>query len=71
MQKLQPYLSPETQVTEPSPCPIERIKGKYRYMVMFRGGNLSWLKKILRYELFRNPVRGVTVQVDVDPVSLM
>ena len=71
LRKVQPYLSPETNVSEPAPCPIERMKGKYRYMIMFRGGNLSYLKKFLRYELYRNPVRGITVQTDVDPMSLM
>ena len=71
LQKVQPYLSPETNASDPAPCPIERIKGKYRYMVMFRGGNLAYMKKFLRYELYRNPAKGISVQVDVDPMSLM
>ena len=71
LQKVQPYLSPETNASDPAPCPIERIKGKYRYMVMFRGGNLAYMKKFLRYELYRNPVKGISIQVDVDPMSLM
>ena len=71
MQKVRPYLSPETIASDPAPCPIERIKGKYRYMVMFRGGNLAYAKKFLRYELFRNPAKGVAVQADADPMSLM
>lgn len=41
MEKIQPCIDPETIVSEPAPAPIERVKGKYRYMATFRYGRLA------------------------------
>ena len=71
MERIQPYLDPETEVTEPMPAPIERIKGKFRYMATFRAGKLGRLKQVLRYETCRNQPRGLQVYLDIDPVSML
>lgn len=71
MERIQPYLDPETEITDPMPAPIERIKGKYRYMASFRAGKLGKLKQALRYETCRNRPRGISVYLDIDPVSML
>ncbi len=71
MAKLQPYLDPETIVSDPVPAPIERIKGKFRYMAAFRGGKLGKLKQFLRAETCWNQPRDLQVHLDVDPVSML
>ena len=54
MERIRPYLDPETEITEPMPAPIERIKGKYRYMAAFRAGKLGRLKQALPQPAARN-----------------
>lgn len=71
MQRLQPYLDPDTLISDPVPAPIERIKGKFRYIAAFRGGRLGRLKQFLRYETCWKQPRNLQVYLDVDPVSML
>jgi primosomal protein N' (replication factor Y) len=72
MEHLRPLCHKEIIVTEPAPAPIERIKGKYRYMIIFRGKKMQKLQQQLRRMILRSkPVRGLDVYVDVDAHSLM
>ena len=71
MTRLQPHLDPETVVMPPAPAPIDRIKGKYRYMAVFRGGKLGALKQFLRNETCTRQPRGIQIYLDVDPVSML
>ncbi len=73
MGRISSALDKETIVSEPSPAPIERIKGKCRYIAIFRGGNMAKLRQRLREELLRGHRRpkGIELQIDVDAMSMM
>ena len=73
MTRIASALDKETVVSEPVPAPIERIKGKCRYIAIFRGGNMTKLRQRLREELLRGHKRpkGLELQIDVDAMSLM
>ncbi len=70
--ELRPYIHDEIKIAGPSPAPIERIKGKFRYMLVIRGRKLKVLKQALRVLALHRPVpKGVDVYVDVDAQSLL
>ncbi len=72
MEYLRPLCHQGIKITEPAPAPIERIKGKYRYMIIFRGKKMKALQRQLRRMVLRSkPVKGLDVYVDVDAHSLM
>ena len=72
MHELEPYLNDTLKVTPPAPAPIERIKGKYRYMALIRGEGLALVRKAVRVlALHRTPPKGIEFYVDVDPQSLL
>jgi primosomal protein N' (replication factor Y) len=67
------YLTPGISVSEPAPSPIERIKGRYRYMMIFRGNGLRRLRSVLRQVALhpKNGRKGIEVYIDVDALNLM
>lgn len=70
--ELRPYILDDMKVAGPSPAPIERIKGKFRYMLVIRGRRLKLLKQALRVLALHRPVpKGIDVYVDVDAQSLL
>ena len=71
MEKVRPQLDPETIVSEPAPAPIERVKGKYRFMATFRYGKLAPLRRALRREIYSVRRPDVEIYVDVDPISML
>ena len=72
MAELEPYLNPTLRVSAPAPAPIERIKGKYRYLALIRGEALALVRKAVRVlALHRRPPKGVEFYVDVDAQSLL
>ena len=69
---LQPYILEGTSISAPLPAPIERIKGKYRYVSTIKGTKLKVLRQALRVlALHRTPPKGVEMYVDVDAQSIM
>ena len=69
---LQPLLHDGVRVGGPSPAPIERIKGKYRFMLVIRGTGLRNIRLKIRDMLLREPIpRGVDAFVDVDAQALL
>ena len=69
---LSPYVLEGTSVSAPLPAPIERIKGKFRYVVTIKGRKLKVLRQALRIlALHRVPPKGVEMYVDVDAQSIM
>ena len=70
--ELRKYAHPEVNFSGPLPSPIERIKGKFRYMLLIRGIKLKLIRQALRVlTLHRTPPRGVEVYADVDAQSLL
>jgi primosomal protein N' (replication factor Y) len=70
--QLQPAITPEMKVVGPVPAPIEKIKNKYRYQIIFRGKKLTYFRRFLREMVLHSKLpRGIEMYVDVDALSLM
>ena len=65
----------ETEILGPSPCPLERIKGQFRWQVVARGDALEPLLHKVREaaESFRKSLLSGSVRLvlDVEPQSLL
>ena len=59
------------EVMGPAEAPIARIKGKYRRHILLKGASSQGLHTLVRNVLKMNPIRDVTIKVDVDPVNFM
>ncbi len=69
---LRQYCSVNLKISGPLPAPIERIKGKFRYMTILRGNRLQSLRPALRAMLLHGKITpGVEVYADVDAQSLL
>ncbi len=71
-EELRPFCCDRIRMTGPEPAPIERIKGKFRYLIMLRGQAFGQLRRRLR-ELVLHKEKSNTVEVyaDVDALSLL
>ena len=60
------------EVLGPAECPIGVIAGNHRYQIILRTKTFLPVHGVLRKELSRNKLpKGVYLEVDVDPVSLL
>ncbi len=57
-------------VDGPAPCPLERLRGRYRYHVLLRGQDRQALRDIAGTLRTLTPPKGITIVIDVDPLSL-
>jgi len=71
-QALKPLFGPMVQVGGPSPAPLARIKGQYRYQLIMRAPRTKQVTEPLREVLkeFRWP-KGIQHAVDVDALTLL
>lgn len=59
-------------VLGPAPCPISRIKSRYRWHVTLKGKKVPPMNTVIKMLLDKYPLpSGVRLSIDVDPVSLM
>jgi primosomal protein N' (replication factor Y) len=59
-------------VLGPAPCPIERIRARWRWHLLLKAAEPGTLTRLVRYVAARAPVpAGVRLVVDRDPVSLL
>jgi primosomal protein N' (replication factor Y) len=61
-------------VLGPAPCPVERIKNRWRWHIVLKSAHANDMTRILRYfaERFEVPnVAQLRVSIDRDPVSLL
>jgi primosomal protein N' (replication factor Y) len=71
-EQLKPRLERQVMLSGPMPAPIARVRGKYRYLIMLRGGSILRLTGILRSMVMSTGKKQeVDVFVDVDPQSLL
>jgi primosomal protein N' (replication factor Y) len=69
---LTPLVHSEMKMSGPMPAPIERIKGKYRYILMIRGEKLKQMREFIRKIIFEYPhPKNVEVYLDVDAQSML
>ncbi len=70
--QIAPYLNDDIMVSPASPSPNSKIKGKFRYMTMYRGENITNLRQALRhYALHLKKSKNIDVYIDVDAINLM
>lgn len=58
----------------PSPAPLSKMKGNYRYQIVLKGKNRNRLKELIEdtlLDLRRHHVAMKDILIDVDPLSLM
>jgi primosomal protein N' (replication factor Y) len=64
----------EVTLVGPAPCPVDRIKKRWRWHLLLKSQRASALSKVGRYFLERFPVpssHALRVAFDRDPVSLL
>jgi primosomal protein N' (replication factor Y) len=60
------------ELVGPAPCPIERVRGRWRWHFLLKSPDPALLTRLVRYLAARAPVsRAVRLVVDRDPVSLL
>ncbi len=60
------------EILGPSPAPLYRIKGRYRWQLLFKGERVAVLQRLSRSLMAEGKeLTGVRVEVDVDPVTLL
>jgi primosomal protein N' (replication factor Y) len=56
----------------PSPAPLYRIKGRYRWQLLFKGERVTLLRRLSRSLVQEGKgLTGIRVEVDVDPLTLL
>ncbi len=66
------YLDEWVECTPPLPAPVERIKGKFRYLITVKGAMLNRVRQAIRYEVCHGKYHSaVDIYADVDPVSIL
>ncbi|MCK5844330.1 MAG: primosomal protein N', partial [Victivallales bacterium] len=70
--RIKPKVHEGITVSGPNPAPIAKIKGNFRYAILFRGTGLKDLRVTLRNEcLHGKRTKDVWVSIDADPLNLM
>lgn len=60
------------EILGPSECPLSMIAANYRYQIVLRATNISYIHlAVYRFLNYYKPLSGVYIEVDVDPVSLL
>jgi len=72
MAEMKPALDPSVVHSGPNPSAIAKVKGKYRYVCLFRGNLSKRFRDMLREKILgRKYSAKVEVYADVDAISLM
>jgi primosomal protein N' (replication factor Y) len=60
------------RVLGPAPCPIERLRGRWRWHLLLKAEDAGDLGALLRYTARKDPVTGPNrLEIDRDPESLL
>jgi len=68
-----PALGSAVAMLGPAPAAIERLRGRYRWHVLFRAANVTALRRVHRSlsSLAQRPPGGAIVRFDMDPHSML
>jgi len=62
----------EVEMLGPSPAPLYQIKGNYRWQLLFKGKKVASLQHLSRTLIQEGRgLKGVRVEVDIDPLSML
>ena len=65
------------KILGPTPAPIEKIKGNWRTHLIIKSKNRNissfhqFIHSTIGFTIFERKWRGVRIQIDVDPVSML
>ncbi|HSG82487.1 MAG TPA: primosomal protein N' [Gemmatimonadota bacterium] len=64
---------PGIDLVGPAPCPIDRVRGRWRWHLLLKARDPESLGNVLRYfaTRFEPPAAGLRVEIDRDPASLL
>ncbi len=69
---LETHTSGDVTLVGPAPCPIEKVKTRWRWHVLLKSQNSSELTRVGRYFMEKFPVpAALRVTLDRDPVALL
>lgn len=72
LKKMSPALHPSIIVSGPVPSPISKAKGKFRYVIIFRGGPMKKFREHLReLALHVKHPKDIDLYIDTDAINLM
>ncbi|MFL6521162.1 MAG: primosomal protein N' [Chthoniobacterales bacterium] len=70
--RLKEALPPEFILSAPSPAPLEKLQGQFRFHILMRGEAIMRLSRLVRGTLDKLPLpEDVVAAVDVDPYQLL
>ena len=70
--RLKEALPPEFILSAPSPAPLEKLQGQFRFHILMRGEAIMRLSRLVRETLDKLPLpEDVVAAVDVDPYQLL
>ena len=55
----------------PSPAPLSKIGGNYRYHIVIKGRRLSEITSFIRESLLSYKPKSVYIEIDIDPVDML
>ncbi|MEQ8173644.1 MAG: primosomal protein N' [Syntrophomonadaceae bacterium] len=59
------------EVLGPAPCPLARVRKRYRFQILVKSANILLLSSIGRYIINREKTAGGRIEIDVDPLVNM
>jgi primosomal protein N' len=72
VRRLRESLGSEFILGDPTPAPLEKLQGQFRFHILIRGEAIVRLSRLVRETLDKLPFpEDVTVAVDVDPYQLL
>ena len=72
IRRLRESLGSEFILGDPTPAPLEKLQGQFRFHILIRGEAIMRLSRLVRETLDKLPFpEDVTVAVDVDPYQLL
>lgn len=59
------------EVLGPAPCPLVRVRRRYRFQILVKSANILLLSSIGRYIINREKTAGGRIEIDIDPLVTM
>lgn len=59
------------EVLGPAPCPLARVRKRYRFQILVKSANILLLSSIGRYIINRERTAGGRIEIDIDPLVTM
>ena len=71
MKKISSEKFSQINVLGPSPAPLSKIGGNYRYHIILKGSKLNDLTLFIKIALDSFKSKAVYIEIDIDPVDML